>query len=84
MLCKGIHQNHCEEIKDDVFWLLVDGSSDVSPMEQMAVVVTYVDKLEVVKENFIKVVHVTNTTPLLTYNQLRIYQVSNKFHGIVT
>ncbi|KAK1410977.1 hypothetical protein QVD17_37520 [Tagetes erecta] len=74
----------CEEIKGDVFGLLVDESSDVSLKEQMAVVVRYVDKLGVVKESFIGIVHVTNTNSstlkeailsLLANNQLSIDQV---------
>jgi len=82
----------CEEIKDDVFGLLVDESSDVSLKEQMAVVVRYVDKLGAVKESFIGVVHVTNTNSstlkeailsLLANNQLSIDHVSTKFHCFI-
>lgn len=83
----------CEEIKDDVFGLLVDESSDVSQKEQMAVVVRYIDKLGVVKESLIGVAHVENTSSstlkeavvsVLANNQLSIDQVSNKFHTFIT
>ncbi|KAI3516753.1 hypothetical protein L1887_15762 [Cichorium endivia] len=57
-ILKGILQ----EIGDDVFALLVDESSDVSKKEQMAVVLRYVDKLGLVKEKFVGVVHVTDTS----------------------
>ncbi|XP_076942931.1 uncharacterized protein LOC143612973 [Bidens hawaiensis] len=72
------------EIKDDVFGLLVDESSDVSLKEQMAVVVRYVDKLGVVKEIFIGIAHVKDTcsstlkqaiVSLLASNQLSLDQV---------
>ena len=53
-----------EEFKDDVFGLLVDESGDVSHKEQMGVVIRYVNKMGIVKERFIGVVHVQNTTSL--------------------
>ncbi|XP_076940665.1 uncharacterized protein LOC143609938 [Bidens hawaiensis] len=74
----------CEDIKDDVFGLLVDDSSNVSLKEKLAVVVRYVDKLGVVKENFIGIVHVKYTSSstlkqailsLLANNQLSIDNV---------
>ena len=51
-----------EELGNDVFCLLVDESRDVSCKEQMAVVLRYVDKCGIVKERFVGVVHVTETT----------------------
>ncbi|XP_076953837.1 uncharacterized protein LOC143628038 [Bidens hawaiensis] len=73
-----------EEIKDNVFGLLVDESSDVSLKEQMAVVVRYIDKHGVVKESFIGIAHVKDTSTstlkqaivyLLASNQLSTDQV---------
>ncbi|XP_076931429.1 uncharacterized protein LOC143596572 [Bidens hawaiensis] len=81
---KEVTKMICEEIKDNVFGLLVDESSDVSLKEQMAVVVRYVDKLGVVKESFIGVAHVKDTcsstlkqaiVSLLASNQLSMDQV---------
>ncbi|XP_076956696.1 uncharacterized protein LOC143631974 [Bidens hawaiensis] len=81
---KEVTKMICEEIKDNVFWLLVDESSDVSLKEQMAVVVRYVDKLGIVKESFIGIAHVKDTSSstlkqaivsLLASNQLSIDQV---------
>ncbi|KAI3725286.1 hypothetical protein L1987_65069 [Smallanthus sonchifolius] len=81
---KEVTKMICEEIKDDVFGLLVDESSDVSMMEQMVVVVRYVDKLGVVKESLIGIAHVKNTVAstlkevvvsLLANNKLSIDQV---------
>jgi hypothetical protein len=54
----------CEDLDGDVFSLLVDESSDVSKKEQMAVVIRYVDKYGVVKERFIGLVHVLETSAL--------------------
>jgi len=51
-----------EEIGGDVFCLLVDESADVSGKEQMAVVLRYVDKLGLIKERLIGVVHVSKTS----------------------
>ena len=45
-----------------IFGLLVDESSDVSCKEQMAVVLRYVDKSGTMKERFVGLVHVTETT----------------------
>ncbi|XP_021995641.1 zinc finger MYM-type protein 1-like [Helianthus annuus] len=81
---KEVTKMICEEIKDNVFGLLVDESSDVSLEEQMAVVVRYVDRLGVVKESLIGIAHVRNThsltlkeaiVSLLADNQLSIDQV---------
>ncbi|XP_076894212.1 uncharacterized protein LOC143546429 [Bidens hawaiensis] len=64
--------------------LLVDESSDVSLKEQMAVIARYVDKLGVVKESFVGIAHVKDTSSstlkhaivsLLASNQLSIDQV---------
>ena len=57
-----IIQSILEELGGDVFCLLVDGSRDVSCKEQMAVVLRYVDKCGIVKERFVGLVHVTETT----------------------
>jgi len=47
-----------------VFCLLVDESRDVSCKEQMAVVLRYVDKCGIVKERFLGLVHVSETTSI--------------------
>ncbi|XP_023750523.1 uncharacterized protein LOC111898858 [Lactuca sativa] len=54
----------CEEIGKDVFSIIVDESSDVSKKEQMAMVLRYVNILIIVKERFIGVVHVKDTSSL--------------------
>ena len=59
---KEILHSIMEELGHDVFCLLVDESRDVSYKEQMAVVLRYVDKCGFVKERFIEVVHVKETT----------------------
>ncbi|XP_035840169.1 zinc finger MYM-type protein 1-like [Helianthus annuus] len=77
-------ESNSQEIKDDVFGLLVDDSSDVSLKEQMAVVVRFVYKLGAVRESLIGIVHVKDTASitlkeaiddLLASNQLSIKQV---------
>ena len=80
--------NICKEISKDVFSLLVDESSDVSKKEQMAIVLRYVDNRGVVKERFIGVVHVKDTSSLtlkaaiddvFTRNNLSMSQVNITF-----
>jgi hypothetical protein len=51
-----------EEIGTDVFSLLVDECRDISDKEQMGVVLRYLDKCGLVKEKFVGVVHVKETT----------------------
>ena len=51
-----------DEIEHDVFGLLVDESADVSDKEQMAVVFQFVDKSGIVKERFISIIHVAETS----------------------
>jgi hypothetical protein len=51
-----------KEIGHGVFCLLVDESRDVSCKEQMAVVLRYVNSSGIVKESFVGLVHVKETT----------------------
>ncbi|XP_052627759.1 uncharacterized protein LOC111897621 [Lactuca sativa] len=67
-----------EEIGQDVFALLVDESSDVSKKEQMAIVLRYVDTLGFVKERFIGLVHVKDTSSLTLKNAINKVLTSNK------
>ncbi|XP_071705044.1 uncharacterized protein [Rutidosis leptorrhynchoides] len=53
-----------DEIGKDVFSLLVDKSSDISKKEQMVAVLRYVDARGLVKERFVGVVHVKETSSL--------------------
>ncbi|RID52634.1 hypothetical protein BRARA_G00086 [Brassica rapa] len=74
MVSSKIHKDiaHCfaeeviksiiEKIDHDVFGLLVDESADVSDKEQMAVVFRFVDKSGIVKERFISIIHVAETS----------------------
>ena len=50
------------ELGDAPFALLVDESRDISMKEQMAIILSYVDKKGHVIERFLIVEHVTNTT----------------------
>lgn len=53
-----------EEINHGVFGLLLDEYSEVSVNEQMVVVLWFVDKSRVVKEQFVGVFHVKETSSL--------------------
>ncbi|ESQ43668.1 hypothetical protein EUTSA_v10015352mg, partial [Eutrema salsugineum] len=61
---KEIIESVIQEIDHGVFCLLVDESADVSDKEQIAVVFRFVDKHGIVKENFIGLVHVKETSSL--------------------
>ena len=56
---KEIVNSICLDIGDDVFSLLVD---DMVKKEQMVVVLRYVDKFGVLKERFLGIIHVMNTS----------------------
>lgn len=51
-----------EEIDHDIFDLLVDESADISNKEQMAIVFRFVDKSGIVKERFMSITHVSDTS----------------------
>ena len=53
-----------QEINNDVFGLLVDESADVSDKEQMDVVFRFIDKFGLVKESFVGISHVKDTSSL--------------------
>ena len=50
------------EIRDNIFYLLIDEARDSSMKEQMAVVLRYVNQLGEVVERFLGVVHVSDTS----------------------
>ncbi|KAK9689019.1 hypothetical protein RND81_09G028800 [Saponaria officinalis] len=53
-----------EELRDDLFTILVDESGDFSYKEQMAIVLRFVNKKGIVVERFVGIVHVTDTSAL--------------------
>ncbi|KAK1390859.1 Repressor of the inhibitor of the protein kinase-like protein [Heracleum sosnowskyi] len=53
-----------DEIDDAKYCLIVDESRDISKREQMAIVVRFVDKSGFVRERFLDLVHVKDTTSL--------------------
>ncbi|ESQ30894.1 hypothetical protein EUTSA_v10012191mg, partial [Eutrema salsugineum] len=53
-----------QELDHDVFCLLIDESADFSDKEQMAVVFRFVDKGGIIKERFIGLIHVQETSSL--------------------
>ncbi|KAL4559834.1 hypothetical protein LXL04_031980 [Taraxacum kok-saghyz] len=59
-----------EDIGEDVFSILVDESSDVSKKEQMAIVLRYVDRLGYIKERFVAIVHVKDTSSMTLKNAI--------------
>ncbi|XP_074337011.1 uncharacterized protein LOC141674187 [Apium graveolens] len=54
----------CDEIDDAKYCLIVDESRDISKREQMAIVVRFADKSGFVRERFLNLVHVKDTTSL--------------------
>ncbi|KAL7608365.1 uncharacterized protein LOC111909051 [Lactuca sativa] len=61
---KEIIKSICDEIGKDMFAILVDESRNVSKKEQMVIVLRYVDRLGIVKERFIGIVRMLDTSSL--------------------
>lgn len=61
MACKTIN-DILDDMKDQMFSILIDEQRDVSKNEQMAIVFRYVDKKEQVIERFVGIEHVSITT----------------------
>nr|AAD25592.1 hypothetical protein [Arabidopsis thaliana] len=59
-----------QEINNDVFALLVDESADIPDKEQMTVVFRFVDKDGIVKERFVGISHVKETSSLSLKNAI--------------
>ncbi|XP_021744853.1 zinc finger MYM-type protein 1-like [Chenopodium quinoa] len=51
-----------EEIGDSKYYIIVDGSRDISKREQMAIVLRFADKDGYLRERFFELVHVKDTT----------------------
>lgn len=59
-----------EEVGDAKYCLLVDEAINVSSMEQMAIILRFVDSLGKVRERFFKIVSVPNTTSQTLKNEI--------------
>jgi hypothetical protein len=68
-----------EELGNDMLSLLVDESIDVSCKEQMAVVLRYVDKCGVIKERFVGLMYVAETTSSHIKSSIDFRKVQTKF-----
>jgi hypothetical protein len=53
-----------EDLRDELFAILVDETRDVSDKEQMVFVLRYVNKYGCIVERFLGIVHVTTTTAM--------------------
>ncbi|KAK1393794.1 TTF-type domain-containing protein [Heracleum sosnowskyi] len=62
-----------DEIDDAKYCLIVDESRDISKREQMAIVVRFVDKSGFVRERFLDLVHVKDTTSLTLKTERRAH-----------
>jgi len=72
------------EIEDAKFCILVDEAQDESKMEQIAIILRFVDKDGFIRERFFHIVHVKDTTALtlkkkicdvLSCNDLKIQNI---------
>ena len=61
-----------DEIGDDYFGILADESSNVSQKEQMALCLHYVNKNGKIREQFLGIVHVEDTTTLSLKNAIEM------------
>jgi hypothetical protein len=59
-----------EEIGTSKFCIMVDEARDESKKEQMAIVIRFVNKEGLIKERFLDLVHVKDTTALTLKNSI--------------
>jgi hypothetical protein len=72
---KHIH----DEVGDAKFSILVDETCDVSKREQMALVLRFVDKDDVLQERFFDCIHVKNTRALTLKQEISHVLCSHSF-----
>ncbi|XP_071709248.1 uncharacterized protein [Rutidosis leptorrhynchoides] len=70
IFARKVQQSIRDEIGNAKFCLIVDESRDESKKEQMAIVVRFVDRDGHVKERFLDLVHVKDTTALTLKNEI--------------
>ncbi|GKA42541.1 zinc finger MYM-type protein 1-like protein [Tanacetum coccineum] len=70
IIAKSIQHAIRDEIGNAKFCLIVDESRDESKKEQMAIVVRFVDRKGNIKERFLDLIHVKDTTSLTLMNEI--------------
>ncbi|XP_023755980.1 uncharacterized protein LOC111904445 [Lactuca sativa] len=70
VLATNVEKTIHDEIEMSKFCLIVDESQDESKKEQMAIVVRFVDQDGNVKERFLDLIHVKDTTSLTLKNEI--------------
>lgn len=70
VLATNVQKAIRDEIGMSKFWIIVDESQDESKKEQMAIVVRFVDQDGNVKERFLDLIHVKDTTSLTLKNEI--------------
>jgi hypothetical protein len=62
VFARNVQSSICHEIGDARFCLIVDKARDKSRREQMALVIRFVDRSGFIRERFLDIVHVKDTT----------------------
>lgn len=69
-MARKVQKNIQEEIGDSKFCIMVDEAHDESKKEQMAIVIRFVNKEGLIKERFVDLVHVKDTSALTLKNSI--------------
>ena len=64
ILARKMQKSIREEIGNNKFCIMVDEARDESKKEQMAIVLRFVNKEGLIKERFLDLIHVSDTTAL--------------------
>ncbi|KAF0933771.1 hypothetical protein E2562_019239, partial [Oryza meyeriana var. granulata] len=64
IVAQKVHKSIREEIGNSKFCIMVDEARDESKKEQMAIVLRFVNKEGLIKERFLDLIHVSDTTTL--------------------
>jgi len=64
ILARKVQKSIREEIGNNKFCIMVDEARDESKKEQMAIVLRFVNKEGLIKERFLDLIHVSDTTAL--------------------
>jgi hypothetical protein len=62
VFARNVQSSICHEIGDVRFCLIIDEARDESRREQMAFVIRFIDRSQFIREQFLDIVHVKDTT----------------------
>ena len=73
VFARNVQSSIRHEIGDAIFCLIVDETRDESRREQMALVIRFVDRSGFIRERFLDIVHVKDTTVLTLKEEISLF-----------